>query len=134
MSMRLFVTALVFLGGLFMVLLALSFLFQPESTAAGIGIAATRTQGLSTLRGDMFGFFGIIGICMLWGAWKRKGDLLLVPAIIMVVVIIGRIVSATQDGTYDGYLVPMAIEALIAALLLLARSMLPHHTLEEVGD
>lgn len=132
--MRLFVTALVFLGGMFMVLFALTFLFQPESTAAAIGIKATRTQGLSTLRGDMFGFFGIIGICMVWGAWKRKGDLLLVPAIIMLMVIIGRIVSATQDGPYDGYLVPMAIEAMIAALLLWARALLPHHRLEDVGE
>ena len=132
--MRLFVTALVFLGGLLMAGLAISFLVDPVSAAANLGIETTRAQGFSTLRGDLFGFFGIIGICMIWGAWKSKGDLLLVPAIIMVLVIIGRIVSAVQDGSYDGYLVPMAIEALIAALLLQARAMLPHHKLQEVGD
>ena len=132
--MRLAITALVFLGGLFFVLLGLGFLLQPEVAGAGIGIAAQKTQGFSTLRGDMFGFFAIIGICMLWGAWARKGDLLLVPAIIMVIVIIGRIVSAAMDGTYEGYIVPMAIEAVIAALLIVARNMLPHHKISEVGE
>lgn len=131
--MRLVVTALVFLIGLFMLLLALSFLFQPETTAATIGIAASTTQGLSTLRGDFLGFFGIIGISMLWGAWRRNGDLLLLPAIIMLVVIAGRIVSVIVDGPYDGYLAPMVIEAAIAGLLFAARAMLPHHTVEEIA-
>lgn len=132
--MRLAVTALVFLGGLFFVLLGLGFLFQPEVAGAGIGLAAQNTQGLSTLRGDFLGFFGIIGICMLWGAWARKGDLLLVPAIIMVVVIIGRLVSAATDGTFDGFAIPILIEAAIAVLLLVARNMLPHHKVSEVGE
>ena len=131
--MRLAVTALVFLGGLFFVLLGIGFLLQPEVAGAGIGIAAQKTQGFSTLRGDIFAFFAIIGICMLWGAWARKGDLLLVPAIIMVIVIIGRIVSAAIDGTYEGFVLPMAIEAAIAVLLL-ARNMLPHHKISEVGE
>lgn len=132
--MRLAVTALVFLGGAFFVLFAFAFLLTPDVVAAKIGIAAQTTQGFSTLRGDLFGFFGIIGICMLWGAWSRKGDLLLVPAIIMVVVIIGRIVSAATDGTYEGMIPAMVIEAFIAALLLVARNMLPHHKISEVGE
>ena len=130
---RLLVTASVFVIGLFMVLLALAFLFQPETTAATIGIAATNTQGLSTLRADFLGFFGIIGVCMVWGAWRRNGDVLLVPAIIMVVVIAGRIVSAIMDGPYEGFMVPIMLEAVIAALLLAARAMVPHHRVEEIA-
>lgn len=132
--MRLAVTALVFLGGAFFVLFALAFLLTPDTIAPKIGIAAQSVQGYSTLRGDMFGFFAIIGICMLWGAWARKGDLLLVPAIIMVVVIIGRIVSAAMDGTYEGMIPAMAIEAFFAALLLVARNLLPHHKISQVGE
>jgi len=130
---RLLVTASVFVIGLFMVLLALAFLFQPETTGAGIGLAATNTQGLSTLRADFLGFFGIIGICMVWGAWRRNGDVLMVPAIIMLVVITGRIISAIVDGPYEGYMVPIAMEAIIAALLFTARAMVPHHRMEEIA-
>ena len=72
--MRLVVTALVFLIGLFFVLFSLGFLFQPVSTGGLIGISAINGQGLTSLRGDVFAFFAIVGICMVWGAWKRKGD------------------------------------------------------------
>ena len=132
--MCLAITALVFLGGLFYLLFGLAFLFQPESAASALGIAPLNAQGMSTLRGDFTGFFGIVGISMLWGAWQRKGDLLLVPAIIMLIIIAGRLVSLAIDGDFDGYLIPLAAEVGTAVILLWARNMLPHHTLEEVGD
>jgi len=90
-------------------------------------------RDLSTLRADFLGFFGIIGICMVWGAWRRNGDVLMVPAIIMLVVITGRIISAIVDGPYEGYMVPIAMEAIIAALLFTARAMVPHHRMEEIA-
>lgn len=133
--MRLFVTALVFLIGLFMIFLAVSLLFQPATTAPSLlGITPDNAHGFSTLRGDVQGFFSIIGITMLWGAWKRSGDLLLVPAIIMVLVVIGRLVSVSQDGMYEGFAMATGVEVAIAALLLWARALLPHHALKDVGD
>lgn len=130
---RLFVIASVFVIGMFMIMLALAFLLQPESTAASLGLVASNTQGLSTLRADFLGFFGIIGICMMWGAWRSNGDVLLVPAIIMLVVIAGRITSAMLDGAFPGYWMPIAIEALIAALLLVARTMVPHRRVKDIA-
>jgi nitrate reductase gamma subunit len=133
--MRLFVTALVFLIGLFMILIAMSVLFQPATTAPSLlGIVPEGAHAMSTLRGDVQGFFSIIGITMLWGAWKRSGDLLLVPAIIMVLVVIGRLVSVAQDGMYDGFAMAVGMEVAITALLLWARALLPHHALQDVGD
>lgn len=133
--MRLFVTALVFLIGLFMILIALSVLFQPATTAPSLlGITPDNPHAMSSLRGDVQGFFAIIGISMLWGAWKRSGDLLLVPAIIMVLVIIGRLVSLSQDGNYEGFGMAVGAEAVIAGILLWARSLLPHHAIKDVGD
>ena len=83
--MRLFITALVFLMGMFMIFIAVSLMLQPATTAPSLlGITPDNNHALSSLRGDVQAFFGIIGVCMLWGAWKRSGDLLLVPAIIMV--------------------------------------------------
>jgi Domain of unknown function (DUF4345) len=129
------VTALVFLIGLFMIFIAVSVLFQPATTAPSLlGIVPDNAHALSTLRGDVQGFFSIIGITMLWGAWKRSGDLLLVPAIIMLLVVAGRVVSVAQDGMYEGFAMAVGVEVAIAALLLWARALLPHHAITDVGD
>lgn len=132
--MRLIVTALTFLIGLFLILLGIAYLVQPDTVAAGVGLRPLDNQGFSTLRGDVFAFFTITGICTVWGAWQRKGDLLLVPAIVMILVILGRIVSLAMDGSYDGFVIPMLAEAVIAGIVLWARNLLPHHHLDEVGD
>ena len=131
--MRLFVTALVFLIGLFMILIAMSVLFQPVTTAPSLlGITPEGTHAMSTLRGDVQAFFSIIGITMLWGAWKRSGDLLLVPAAVMAIAVTVRGLSLAIDGTYPGWQAPMLVEALHVALLAAAWRVLPHHRIEEL--
>ena len=132
--MRLAITALVFLGGLFFVLLGLSFLFQPAASAPGFGLATMGTKGLATLRADLFAFFAALGACMIWGAWKRRGDLLLLPAIVIVLALIGRLVSGAVDGMGDGALASILMEAGIAIVLFVARAVLPHHRVQDVGD
>ncbi|MCB2050453.1 MAG: hypothetical protein KDE63_03390 [Novosphingobium sp.] len=132
--MRLILTALVFLGGLFFILLGLAYLFQPAETAAGFGIAATDGMGKAAIRADMTALFCVTGITMMWGAWKRSGDILLVPALIMGIAMIGRLADAATAGTYDGYLPPILIEGAVFVLLMFSRSVLPHHTIDHVGE
>ena len=131
--MRLAITALVFLGGLFFVLLGLSFLFQPAASAPGFGLATMGTKGLATLRADLFAFFAALGACMIWGAWKRRGDLLLLPAVAMLLAVAARLLSAAIDGPSPTFVSSILIEGVIAALLLFARAILPHHRVEDVG-
>jgi len=132
--MRLVLTALIFASGLFFILFGLGFLLQPVETAATLGLAATNPLGSATLRADLLSFFGIAGICMMWGAWKRSGDILLVPAIMMGLAIIGRLVSAATDGAFVGFYRPILVEAAIFILLMIARNLLPHHRVQEVGE
>lgn len=132
--MRLILTALIFVGGLFMILFALGFLFQPAETGASLGIAATNALGKAAIRADMTAFFGVTGITMLWGAWKRSGDILLVPALAMLLALMGRLVALATDGGFDGVAIPMLAEGALLALLVLARNMLPHHKVENVGE
>lgn len=132
--MRLVLTALIFACGLFFILLGLGFLLQPAETGGAMGVAAASPLGSATMRADLFSFFGIAGICMMWGAWKRSGDILLVPAIMMALAILGRIVSAATDGAYDGFYRPILAEAAIFALLMIARNLLPHHRMQNVGE
>ena len=132
--MRLAVTALVFVGGLFFSLLSLSFLLQPSAALSNVGLTAGGIMGLATARADFFAFFAIIGIGMIWGAWKRRGDVLLVPAVVLLLTLAGRLVSAVVDGAPDNLLLAVLIEGGLAAMLFFARAVLPHHRVQDVGD
>ena len=130
--MRLLLTALIFLFGLFDLFIGASFLLDPAGMAGSFGLAATGVHGLSSLRGDYPSFFGVTAVCMMLGAWRRNGDLLLVPAALMGVVFCGRLVSLALDGTYPGWPMSMTIEALHVVLLVAAWRVLPHHRIAEL--
>lgn len=132
--MRLVLTALIFACGLFFILLGLGFLFQPVETGGALGLVAAGPLGSATLRADLLSFFGIAGISMMWGAWKRSGDILLVPALMMALAILGRLVSAASDGAFEGFYRPILIEGAIFVLLMVARTLLPHHRVQDVGE
>lgn len=131
--LRLILTALIFLFGLFDLFVGLSFLFDPARMGASFGLAASGAQGLSSLRGDFTSFFCVIAVSMMWGAWRRNGDLLLVPAALMGVVLLVRLFSLAIDGAYPEFARPMTVEALHVVLLLAAWRVLPHHKLEEIA-
>lgn len=130
--MRFVLTAMIFLFGLFDLMIGLSFLLNPAETAVGFGISANGLQGLSTIRADFTAFFGVVAVCMMIGAWRRNGDLLLVPAAVMGIAVTVRGLSLAIDGTYPGWHVPMLVEALHVALLVAAWRVLPHHRIEEL--
>jgi hypothetical protein len=131
--MRFVLTALIFLFGLFDLWVGASFLLTPETAGAGFGLAADGAQGLAVLRADFTAFFWVSALCMMQGAWRRNGDLLLVPAALFGIALGGRVVSAALDGVAPGYWVPMVIEALHVGLLVSAWRILPHHPVEEIA-
>ena len=127
--MRFILTAILMLGGIAFVLIGCGFLLQPESSAASFGMAANGAQGLSTLRADMTAFFLVGGAAMIWGAWQRNGELLLVPAALFGIAFTGRTVSLFADGLYEGWWTGMTVEALVVILSLWASRMLPHEAI-----
>ena len=131
--MRLVLTALVYLSGLLCLFLAVGFLTDPATSAAGLGVKADGIAGLSTIRADFTAFFGVTGALMLWGAWRRNGDLLLVPAFIYGTAFVCRALGLAIDGTYPGFLQPMAVEAFWTVLLFAAWRVLPHHKLADIA-
>lgn len=130
--MRFVLTALIFLFGLFDLMMGLNFLLNPATTATGFGLSANGIQGLSTLRADFTAFFGVVAACMMIGAWRRNADLLLVPAAVMAIAVSVRAISLALDGTYPGWQVPMLVEALHVVLLVAAWRVLPHHRITEL--
>ena len=131
--MRLILTALIFLTGLFVLFMAASFLLNPQTTASGavFGIAPIGVAGLSTIRGDMTSFFGVGAVCMMVGGWRRNADLLLVPAMLFGTTLAGRAINLAAAGTYPGWAMPMAVEAFHVVLALAAWRLLPHHKIAE---
>ncbi|WP_427964448.1 DUF4345 family protein [Altererythrobacter sp.] len=127
--MVLVLRALLFVGGLFFVLMGVSFLLDPAGYGAAFGLASKGAHGLATIRADMTAFFVVAGGCMIWGGWARNGDPLLVSAALMTIALLGRFLGLAQDGTYEGWLQPMVIEAVTAGVALYASRILPHHRL-----
>ena len=131
--MRLVLTGLIFLAGLLDLFLAIGFLIDPATNGTTLGVTPEGVAGLSTMRADFTAFFLVAAGCMMWGAWRRNGDLLLVPAALFGVALIGRTINLAIHGSYPGFVLPMAVEAFHVALLVVAWRLLPHHKIEEIA-
>ncbi len=132
--MRLALTALIFLIGIGFVMVGIGFLVDPEGTGASFGLAARGIEGLAVLRADMTAFFMVAGLAMLYGAWKRNGDAMLVAALLLATAFIGRLVSMVIDGVYPQFWLPMLGEALVVVITLIASRVLPHHLADGIDD
>lgn len=127
--MFIFMRAALFTGGLLFVLLGIGFLLDPAANGADFALAPVGAEGLATIRADMTAFFVVAGGCMLWGAWKRNGDLLLVSSALFAIAFIGRAINAVAVGTYDDWWIPMSVEALAVVVTLVGSRVLPHRAL-----
>jgi hypothetical protein len=129
--MRFVLTALAMIGGIVSVLIGFGFFFMPDSTGASFALLPNGLPGLAVIRADMTAFFLVGGGCMIWGAWKRNGELLMVPAALFAIAFAGRLVTAVADGTTPQFWLPMLGEAAAALVTWLASRRLPHRA---VGD
>ncbi|MBN8847427.1 MULTISPECIES: hypothetical protein [unclassified Sphingomonas] len=112
---------LVALVALFNIVLGLGFLLDPAGSAQRFLLEPLGTQGMATLRADFTAFFVVGGVAALTGAWRRDGAPLLVPLALLSVAITGRVVSLIADGAPGSAFPPMAVEAVMIAILLLGR-------------
>lgn len=124
--MRLIITALIFAGGLAYLVVGIGFLAMPHSLVGGFGLDPKGAAGLSTTRADFTAFFAMSGLAMLYGAWKRSGEVLIIPAGLFGIAFFGRAVSLIGDGAYGGFAMPMMIEAATTIVCLTGWRLLPH--------
>lgn len=121
--MKIVMRALVFLVAAFNILMGVGFLLQPSRLAQGFFLTPEGSQGLATLRADFTAFFIVGGAFAAYGAWRGRGGPLVVPLALLGVALVGRFVSLALDGMAPGAYVPMAIEAVMIAVLLGARAV-----------
>ena len=113
------------LGGLLLLFMAFGFLTDTVGASADFGIKAEGAHGITSLRADMTAFFGVGGACFVWGAWARRRDPLIIGAALMLAALAARIVSLVINGSFEGYLPPMAVELLLGLLGLIGARALP---------
>lgn len=124
--MRFILTAILFLSGVLFLLNGIGFLVDPVTAGGSLSIGGTDLTGWGAIRGDMAAFFIVSGTCMVWGAWKRTGDILLVPAALFGIALLGRTISFLAIGAEEGFWIPMLVEAAMVVVTLTASRVLPH--------
>jgi hypothetical protein len=98
------------------------------------GVSPNGPLGFAVLRADFVAFFLLAGFCMVRGAWRRNGDLLLVPAALFGIAFCGRAISAVASGTQPGFFEPMVAEAVQFVLLMVGWKVVPHHKIDEIAS
>ncbi|QIQ87868.1 DUF4345 family protein [Erythrobacter sp.] len=126
--------AALFLAGLVFMIIGGSFLFDPAAMGGSFGLVPRGAQGMSSLRGDFFAYFVVAGACLIVGAWKRRGDALLVAGAIFGLTFLARAYSLITDGFYVNWVMPMGVEAVTVILILVASRILPSGAFAERGD
>lgn len=113
------------LGGLLLLYMGIGFLIDPVASAANFGLIVEGTHGITSIRADMTAFFGVSGVCFAWGAWKRHSAALVIGAALMLIALAARIVSLAINGSFEGFLPPMAVEAVLGVCALIGAKILP---------
>jgi hypothetical protein len=129
--MRFVLTALAMIGGIVFTLIGLGFFFVPDTAGASFALLPDGVPGLAVMRADMTAFFVVGGVCMIWGAWKRNGELLLVPAALFGIAFCGRLLTVIIDGPSRQFWLPMLVEAATVIVTLLGSRHLPHDAVGE---
>ncbi len=107
--------------GLFNMILGFGFLFRPARLAEPFALLPLGAQGLATLRADFAAFFLTGAVFALIGAWRAGPPVLLVPLMLLGTALTGRAVGIAANGVGPQTFAPMIAEALMIAILLLAR-------------
>lgn len=106
------------LVGLFFIGLGGTFLFDPVTQGGDFGVDPRGAQGLSTIRADFSSYFWVSGGALVLGAWKQNGTVLLVAAALLGITFCARALSLVLDGTYEGWMAPMMVEAFVVVIAL----------------
>ncbi len=113
------------LGGLLLAFVGAGFFLNPAQSGADFGVSAAGAHGLTSIRADFTAFFIVTAACLVWGAIARRRDPLIIGGALMLIPLFGRLLSLSVNGSFDGYLPPMAVEAVLGISALIGARVLP---------
>ena len=122
--MQMIARVLVGVVGLLAVLLALRIWMAPAEVATQLGLQAASPLGIATLRADVAGFFAAGGVFSLSAAIRNRAVLLTAPMVLIGLALTGRLITAAMNGISNDMIPPMAIEAVLLAILAFGRMRL----------
>lgn len=107
-------------------LLALGLWIGPDQVIPALGIATTDLEGglvgRATVRADIAGLFGGMGICMLIAVIRQSTQWVNATLVFAGAALAGRLVSLVMDGGGTVALQPILLEAVIIGLLVWLRT------------
>ena len=110
---------------LFMLFMGSQFVLRPVETAANFAIGPLAPLGNATLRADMGGFFVSGALFALYAAVRGVRGPLLVPIVLMLCAIVGRLISFAVDGVVPGAVPPIVVEVVMLAIVAVGYRILP---------
>lgn len=107
-------------------ILALGLWLGQEQVIPALGIATTDLAGglvgRATVRADIAGLFGGMGICMLIAVIRQSVQWVNAVLVFVGVAITGRFIGLVMDGGGDAVIQPIIVEAVTIGLLLWLRA------------
>ncbi|MEN8722457.1 MAG: DUF4345 family protein [Alphaproteobacteria bacterium] len=77
-------------------------------------------EGMSTIRADLGGLFLTFGVASALALWLKKPDYLVVLALLMTLVGLGRLFGLALDGVADKPVIYLVVEIVNAVIFLMA--------------
>lgn len=112
------------LQGAAAVFIAANVWMDPVRVAAQLGVAPIGDLGLSTIRGDIGGFFAGAGLFMIAAALTAERRWLFAPLAFTSLALAGRVYAMLVIGMKPEFVQPMTIEAVTIAILVVAYMLL----------
>ena len=126
--MKTVLRALVGLSGLLSILMVLGLWFGMERILPAIGLMtndlAGGLVGRATVRADIAGLFGGMGLAMLIAAYRESRAWAGAALLFVSVALAGRLIGLALDGAPAEVIPPIVIEAFTVALLASSRARL----------
>ncbi len=121
--MRLVLRLLIGLIGFLSTLMMASLWFKMDALFGQLGLTPSGLVGRATIRADLAGLFGSIGLFSLMAAVRESRTWALGALVATSTAIVGRLVGVVLDGSGPGVWSPVIVEAVIILLLLAARQI-----------
>ena len=125
-----FINYLIFAFALGAFGLCLTLYVIPDNLLNIFHLAYDGASGLSTLRGDLGGRFGALGVVMLLGLMKGKSFWLVPAGVLLSAIIAGRIIGLVFDGYVFHTVAMMGIEVVMLVTIIIGYMKMTREVME----
>lgn len=107
--------------GLLFLSIAYGFIFNTQSAASNVGLDISTIAGYATVRADMAGYFVVGGALLLYASARKIAAYLWPVLLLVAAAFTGRFITVFVNGYEQASFVPMIVELIIIALIILAQ-------------